>query len=411
MPTISGKAWPEKINSLPTYSPYDRKTAMKKVTPLVFVAELFSFLIWAIELLVKLAILAGLFLVDLVSQFKRQSMQRMFWGRSGFYGLTFQSLVIFFGIALGVTVVFGLSSITPVEAELEEEYLYAVAPNDVIVESSSLETLIPDSSSRYEGVERYKVKPGDTLSSVAEKFEISIDTVRWANDLKDVNYLKVGQTLKILPASGVLHKVKKGDSLASVSKKYKAAKQAVADVNWLDPPYKLKAGTQLFIPEGTMPPPKQTTASKVRYVRPSSYAPVSSAGAFLSWPTPGLSPYGNVSQCPSYYHMAIDVWGPLNSPIVAAAPGKVVFAGWHNSGYARTVVIDHQNGYSTLYAHMNYTSVRSGQYVGRGQKIGGMGATGWATGVHVHFELRKGHGFASSLVNPAYSLQVGNRCR
>ena len=108
-----------------------------------------------------------------------------------------------------------------------------------------------------------------------------------------------------------------------------------------------------------------------------------------------------ITQCPSGWHMAIDIADSSYPPLVSAAAGTVVFAGMSDPwGYAWSVQIDHGNGFTTFYAHMSSIGVSSGQYVGKGQVIGTMGASGLATGVHVHFELRSGSGWGSR-VNPA----------
>ena len=124
-----------------------------------------------------------------------------------------------------------------------------------------------------------------------------------------------------------------------------------------------------------------------------------SAGRFLGWPVAGGS--GIVTQCASAWHPAVDIADSSAPSLVAAAAGTVIFAGMSDPwGYAWSVQVDHGNGFTTWYAHMSVISVSSGQYVGKGQVIGRMGATGLATGTHVHFELRNGVSWTSR-INPA----------
>lgn len=234
----------------------------------------------------------------------------------------------------------------------------------------------------------YEVKSGDTLSGVAEKFNISTDTIKWANDLDNIHSIKPGQKLRILPVSGVAHTVKSGDTLASVAKKYSAEQQAILDFPFNDIPddFSLKVGQVLIVPDGTPPaaPVKAKPAPQYLAQGPSS-SPTFAApggGSFI-WPTTGI-----ITQYFSWYHPALDIANPA-SPVVTAADGGVVVAsGWDSTGYGNRVIIDHGNDYKTLYAHFSNIYVDVGQRVSRGQAIGQMGSTGRSTGTHCHFEIR-----------------------
>lgn len=235
----------------------------------------------------------------------------------------------------------------------------------------------------------YKVESGDTLSGVAKKFGISSDTIKWANDLNNVNQIKPGQTLKILPVSGVSHTVKSGDTLESVAKRYSAEAQAIVDFPFNDIPddFKLRIGQLLIIPDGQ--PPEVKTPVRPRqqpqYIAqgPSSPAFEALGGARFVWPATG-----GISQYFAWYHPAIDIPNRSAPPIAASDGGTVVVAGWpDNYGYGNRVVVDHGNGYKTLYAHLSNIYVSVGQSVSRGQVIGQMGSTGRSTGIHLHFEI------------------------
>lgn len=249
----------------------------------------------------------------------------------------------------------------------------------------------------------YQIKDGDTLSNIADKFDISTDTIRWANNLQG-DSIKPGDTLRILPVSGVAHTVVSGDTLQSVAKKYSADSQAILDFPFNDIPddFALKIGQVLIIPNGI--PPSQLPSVKLA-PQPSAPAyssensPTFSApgGGNFIWPTHGI-----ITQYFSWYHPADDIANPAAPPITASDGGVVVVAGWpDNFGYGNRVVIDHGNSYSTLYAHLSNIYVTVGQRISRGQIIGQMGSTGRSTGTHLHFEIR----FKGIALNPLTILK------
>ncbi len=234
----------------------------------------------------------------------------------------------------------------------------------------------------------YKVESGDTLSSIAAKFGITTDTIRWENDLKG-DAIKPGQALRILPESGVVYKVKSGDTLESVAKKFAAEQQPILDYPFNDIPddLSLKVGQLLVIPGGT-PPEVRAPKPKPQpqYLARGPASPVFSApgGAQFIWPAGG-----SLTQYFSWYHPGIDVADRSAPGIAASDGGTVIVAGWPDStGYGNRVVIDHGNGYTSLYAHMSNIYVSVGQTVSRGQLIGQMGSTGRSTGTHLHLEIR-----------------------
>lgn len=234
-------------------------------------------------------------------------------------------------------------------------------------------------------IEQYTVKDGDTLSVIAEKFEISQDTIKWANDLTNKDSIKPGQVLKILPVSGVSYTVKDGDTLSSVAKKYSANQQAILDFPFNDIPddFSLKAGQLLIIPDGS--PPQAPAIRRPQYLATGPQSPAFEApgGAHFIWPVGG-----SLTQYFSWYHPGIDIANSSAPGIAASDGGTVILAGWpDNFGYGNRVVIDHGNGYQSLYAHMSNIYVSIGETVSRGQLIGKMGSTGRSTGIHLHFEI------------------------
>ncbi len=250
----------------------------------------------------------------------------------------------------------------------------------------------------------YEVKSGETVSQIAEKHGVDIDTIKWANDLSSVNSVKPGDTLKILPVSGVAHTVKSGDTLESVAKKYSAESQGILQFPFNDIPddFKLSVGQVIIIPDGIPPeakvPPKPKVVPGYTAQGPSSASFNAPGGGSFMWPA-GSS---YISTYFAWWHPGIDLPNKAAPPIVAAAGGTVVVAGWpDNYGYGNRVMIDHGNGYQTLYAHLSNIYVSNGERVSRGQTIGKMGSTGRSTGIHLHFEIR----FKGIAVNPLSILR------
>lgn len=372
-----------------------------------FTKDVFSYLFWRIRQLAVLFWVAGDLAVKFADGVKKILMRYVFWGRGNWYRLGVLSAI---GVAI-LMLPFTLYR-DPITKAIyaEEAPVLDVSENDLLVERGSSQTLIPKGRAKMK-IETYTVKPGDTISTIAESNNLTTQTLLWANDMTENDFIKPGQELIIPPKNGVVHTVVEGDTLSSLAEEYNAADQAIVDANWLEPPdFALTIGKTLVIPEGTMPPPPAPPTPVVAatptptptyggYVPPVTPVTVPSAGRFLGWPVAGGA--GVVSQCPSGWHMAIDIADSSYPPLVAAAAGTVVFAGMNDPwGFAWSVQIDHGNGFTTFYAHMSSIGVASGQYVGKGQVIGTMGATGLATGVHVHFELRMGSSWAAT-VNPS----------
>ena len=250
----------------------------------------------------------------------------------------------------------------------------------------------------------YEVQEGDTLGIIAEKFGISIDTLRWSNpdEIKTINtVIKPGQTIKIPPVTGVVHKVKSGETVYSVAKKYGISAQAIVDFPFNeftnDETFALAIGQSLVIPDGVMPDvqPWSPTSSLARVMTPDAGS-VSATGSWI-WPTAG-----NITQGFYPWHKGSDIANKSGGSVLAADSGVVVMAGWpDNIGYGNRILIDHGNGYQTLYAHLSKVSVQAGQAVNRGAVIGGMGSTGRSTGIHLHFEIRT----AGRNINPLSVLR------
>jgi len=233
----------------------------------------------------------------------------------------------------------------------------------------------------------YTVQNGDTLSTIAAKFDVSTDTIRYANQITDVDSIAPGSKLTIPPVTGVLHTVAAGESTASIAKRYAANESLIISQNDLYGE-ELTVGMKLMVPDGEIP-----EAPKPVVVTPVASAPSNGGGAAGSsqrqiasgqfiFPTVNSQGYYN-----GYHSWAIDIPGGYGTPIYAADSGRIVEAkyGW-NGGFGNTILLDHGNGYTTRYGHMSSLAVISG-YVTKGQVIGYMGSTGRSTGTHLHFEI------------------------
>jgi len=225
----------------------------------------------------------------------------------------------------------------------------------------------------------YVVDSGDTLSEIAEMHGVSINTIIWANDLRNTS-IKEGQELLILPISGVRHIVKSGDTLQSIAKSYKAELDDILSYNDLSTDSKIKIGDAIIIPNGII---SASANIKSSLTQTSSSLPTYS-GYYLRPITGGRKSQG------IHGYNGVDLAAPTGTPIRASADGTVIIAksSGYNGGYGLYVVIKHSNGTQTLYAHMSKIKVSVGQYVDQGEIIGAVGNTGRSTGPHLHFEVR-----------------------
>jgi len=261
------------------------------------------------------------------------------------------------------------------------------------------------------GIVTHTVASGDTLFGIAGDFDVSPESILWSNygNLRDdPDLLSIGQQLLIPPANGVVVLVEGGDTVESIARRLKVGEASIVaePINQLvRSSDTLQKGRLVFVPGGQretivwqMPKPVEVRVNaggvKVYSVGVCGEVAIPRLGAnAYIYPvnTRNLSGYNY-----SASHPGLDFAGRLGDPIYAADSGTVIYAGYSLGangapvGYGQYVVIDHGNGYQTLYAHASRLFVRCGQQVTRGAQIAAIGSVGRSTGPHLHFELRLG---------------------
>ncbi len=285
-----------------------------------------------------------------------------------------------------------------------------------LVRSTGIHTVFPERPRM--DVIKYEVQAGDTLFGIADKFSLKPESVLWGNDdilRDDPHRLSPEQILKIPPVDGTLYVWHAGDGLNGVARFFGVDPQDI--LTWpgnnLDPNMdpgnpEIEAGTVLMVPGGhrelvSWSAPRITRANPgvAKILGPGACGTSDGAvgtGSFI-YPTPSHSVSGyNYSSV----HPAIDLAGSTGNAIFASDTGVVVYAGWNDWGYGYVIVLDHGNGWQSLYAHLSAINVGCGQSVYQGGVIGAMGCTGNCTGSHLHFELMND---AYGKVNPLNYLQ------
>lgn len=276
------------------------------------------------------------------------------------------------------------------EAQKKEAEIYQEQYNNISLTEGGVTLIKPDLVSTENAkvtrttIKVYKVESGDAIGNIASKFNISVNTILWANNLTSTSYIKPGQELIIPPVSGVLHSIAKGDTIQSVAKKYEASEAQIREFNNIKDNSLLVIGDSLMIPGGRI----IYTVKPRAYVAPKptkGYTVPVVSGGKMSWPN-------GCSRITQYFkgwlHTGIDIACPYGTPVVAAADGVVSRVQYLNYGYGYNVVIDHGNGKQTLYGHNSWIGVVVGQHVSQGEIISKEGSTGRSTGPHLHFEVK-----------------------
>lgn len=267
-------------------------------------------------------------------------------------------------------------------------------------------TVIPER--KRDTITIYTVESGDSVFTIAQQFDIKPETVLWANEdlLQDnPNELSIGQELKIPAVDGVIYKWKINDTVEGVALKFKTTPESILtwpdnNLDLVDP--KIASGTEIMLPGGSrqlrswiVPTIWRANSGANKSIATgcdTSTGTAFGSGTFM-WPTSSRLVSGN-----DYWsgHLGLDIGAAMGAPVYATDSGVVVYAGGIDGGYGLMVMIDHGNGFHSLYAHLSSINVRCGANVSQGQTIAMSGSSGNSTGPHLHFELR----YMGAFVNP-----------
>ena len=241
---------------------------------------------------------------------------------------------------------------------------------------------IGDGDSYSDQISVYVVRKDDSISQIADMFDVSVNTILWANDMKKGDKLVEGDVLFILPISGLEHTITKGQTLKSIAKLYKADVSDIARFNGITEETKLVVGDKIIIPGGELYNESSSSTSKPNI----SNTPTRNVAGYFINPVPAYSRRSQGLHGPG--NRGIDLAAPTGTPILASASGTVLLArtGW-NGAYGNMVIITHPNGTKTLYAHLSRIATSTGARVSQGEIIGYVGSTGRSTGPHLHFEV------------------------
>ncbi|TVR30747.1 MAG: M23 family metallopeptidase [Spirochaetaceae bacterium] len=234
-------------------------------------------------------------------------------------------------------------------------------------------------------VREYRLAAGDTLSGIAASNGLRIDTLASFNRITDARRIRVGDVFQIPNRDGLLHSVGRGESLSSIASRYGTTVNALLDANDLSSAT-ITAGQSIFVPEARLSRTELQRVLGQLFIYPAS-------GRLTSGYGMRNDPFTGIRR----FHNGIDLAAAVGTPVRAAMAGRVVHVENQPGNYGRFVIIRHDGGYQTLYAHLDSYSVQTGQQVNQGQQIGQMGNTGRSTGPHLHFSVIKNGSFVDPM--------------
>jgi murein DD-endopeptidase MepM/ murein hydrolase activator NlpD len=276
-----------------------------------------------------------------------------------------------------------------------------------VARMANIHTNIPDRP--RQDIVKYTIAKGDTVIAIAEKYHLKPQTIMFGNYYTlrdDPHNLSIGDELNILPVDGYYYKWQAGDGLNGVAKGLNVKAEDIINypLNHLDPATlgdfshpNIKPGTWLIVPGGTRPYTSWSAPVGVTRTNP-AVARVMGAGScgkvtdgavglgYFIWPA-NKHYLSGFDFSPETNHRGIDIAGNTGEPIYAVDAGVIVYSGWNDYGYGNMIMIDHGNGWQSLYGHLNSIAVICGQSVDMGTVIGTLGSTGRSSGSHLHFEL------------------------
>jgi len=269
--------------------------------------------------------------------------------------------------------------------DVDDEELLEEIENETIVKEEKPKKLLKPKEKRTKVI-KYVVKSGDTISTIARKFDITVSTILWENNLNAYSIIRPGDKLDILPASGISYKIARGDTLSRIAQLYDIEEKDIMKANGIENANKIKIGQRVIIPGGKK---RYVAQSSKRYsglqairdiVKPANAQ--ARPGVKMQWP----AVCHRITQYYSWRHKGLDVACKKGTALYAADAGIVEYSGW-GRGYGKQVLLNHGGGKKTRYAHATKLYVKKGQRVSKGETIAAMGSTGWSTGPHIHFEV------------------------
>jgi murein DD-endopeptidase MepM/ murein hydrolase activator NlpD len=273
----------------------------------------------------------------------------------------------------------------------EEDYQFITEGGSALVKPEIAST--KETKRIRSEIVNYTVESGDTISTIAEKFDIKVSTILWENDLSAYSIIRPGDSLRILPVDGINYEVAKGDTITEIANLYGISAETILSYNKISEG--IKIGQKLFIPGGSKKSFAKYQSESVtgaKLLKDIAKIPITeifkkpkgktAAGNKMAWPTSGA----RITQYYKWSHHAIDIANKVGTPIYAADAGVVEVIGW-GSGYGNQIIINHGGGKKTRYAHLSKFYVKKGERVGKGETIAAMGSTGRSTGPHLHFEV------------------------
>lgn len=321
--------------------------------------------------------------------------------------------------ALLTTLQASASSAQAVRQEVEQEQQPPSEEEKLAAESEPATTAEPTPEPRP-AYFTYSIQPGDTIEGIAAAFGIDPEYILWNNPdvSSDPDLLMIGQKLLIPSVNGLVYTVKLGDTLTDIAEFYQIDLQNIVAFvpNGIASPDMVTEGMVLVLP-GAEPPPPPPMPAAVQVLEASAPTaepteeplpqpteeptpeptpeppprpqPVVAVAGFI-WPFSGpVSSYFGEPRGNGSYHMGIDIdaFGQYGAPVVAAGGGQVVLASYSDYGLGYYIVVRHGDGLETVYAHLSEIYVAQGQEVAQGETIGAIGCTGYCTGPHLHFEV------------------------
>jgi murein DD-endopeptidase MepM/ murein hydrolase activator NlpD len=292
-------------------------------------------------------------------------------------------LAVVLAFCLLIPLGFRLSFLTPPQGEID-------LPVSEDIEKAMIQYLIPDERRQSElsnsqgnfldsiSTSSYTVRSGDTISGIAQRFSLSMDTVISFNNIQDARSLKAGTVLTIPNSSGLKYRVRRGDYLGGIARKFGVALNELLDWNNLETSV-IVPGQELFIPSARL---SEMERNRV-------------FGRLFIYPTKGRitdrfgmrrDPFTGMRR----FHNGVDLASTVGTPVIASMSGKVAMLGY-NPTYGKYLILTHPEGFQTLYGHLDAFRVQKGESVRQGQRIADMGNSGYSTGSHLHFSIfRKG---------------------